>query len=207
MKINNLDRPYILIGCGGYAGVIFDLLNNIKSDIYGVCDPSFKDNEKWNGLMTLHDDNQVFNLDPDKFFIANGMGGYGPYAKLRKKLSESYEKKGFIFPPLVHTNTSVSNLSSLHSGVQIMSGAIVQANCVIKKNTIINTNASIDHDVKIEKNSSISPGTTICGTCNIGKDVFIGAGVTIINGISIGDNSFVKAGTLVKSDITLNKKL
>ena len=149
MKINNLDRPYILIGCGGYAGVIFDLLNNIKSDIYGVCDPSFKDNEKWNGLMTLHDDNQVFNLDPDKFFIANGMGGYGPYAKLRKKLSESYEKKGFIFPPLVHTNTSVSNLSSLHSGVQIMSGAIVQANCVIKKNTIINTNASIDYDVKI----------------------------------------------------------
>ena len=205
MKKQNTQKQIILIGSGGHAEVVYDLLKTNGSSVYAVSDQNLKNLEKWNDIKVMKDE-EVFQLNPKDFSIANGLGGYGPNANLRLKLSELYEKSGFIFLPLVHKTAFISKSTTIDYGVQVMSVSVIQAKCEIKKNVLINTATSVDHDVKIGKNSIISPGVTICGSCNIGENVFIGAGSTIINGISIGDNAFIRAGTLVKNDVPANSK-
>ncbi len=197
------NRPFIILGSGGNASVLLDAIQGYSCVIHGVCDPKFKDCDKkvWNDISILGDDSYLEEIDKDKFYLVNGIGGLKSTAKVRADLYAKYINLGYIFPKIVHKNAYVSLTSKISNGVQIMAGATIQTNAAIEENVLINTNASVDHDTFIGANSNIAPGVTICGSCFIGKNVFIGTGSTIINNIKIEDGSFIKAGSIITNDV------
>lgn len=119
----------------------------------------------------------------------------------RKTLYEQVKKIGFVVPHLIHPKTIVSRKAQIADAVQIMAGAIIQAESIIDENTLVNTGSIIEHDCKIGKHVHICPGAIISGGCEIGEGAFIGASATVIQGIKIGKDAVIGAGSVVIKDV------
>lgn len=209
MSNGNPDKKLILMGTGGHASVLMDIIIKIELNILGVCDPALfnKNILEWNNLKVLGNDDYLLGIDPENYLIVNGLGSL-PGNNSRLNLQDFIDKNNFLSPSLIHPFTSISNNASIsEKGVQIMAGAIVQYGSQIMENTIINTGVSIDHDCLIHKNVSISPGATLCGGVEIEENVFIGSGAKIIQGIKIKKGSIIGAGSTIVKDVDENSKI
>ncbi|MCG2581561.1 MAG: acetyltransferase [Marinobacter sp.] len=193
--------PVIVLGAGGHARVLIDLLTECGVPILGVCDPGLASSQtdKWQGLSVLGADDILEEFDVDDVVLANGVG-FLPRSLNRQNLFCAMKARGFRFPEWVHPSAFVSRSTELHSGAQVMAGAIVQAGSVIHENAIINTGASIDHESAVGSHVHVAPGATICGNVTIGEGAFIGAGATVTQGVSIGARSVIGAGVTLRHD-------
>lgn len=201
-----VERPFILIGAGGHAKVLLSLLLHNNMSLIGICDPGLvkQGYDRWRGIPVLGGDDVIMSFDSSEVFLVNGIGQL-PGSRLRQQLFERFQQCGYYFPPLVHSSAWVDPSSDLKAGVQIMAGAIVQADCVIGENSIVNTRASVDHDCQVGANVHIAPGATLCGNVQIGAQAFIGCGSTIIQGRSVGNASVVGAGTTLVKDLEIGQ--
>jgi UDP-perosamine 4-acetyltransferase len=195
--MNRQQKPFILLGAGGHAKVVLDILRNWDFRILGVCDPFlYRDSvTNWRGIQVLGDDLYLNTLDPQKIVLANGIG-ITPSSVIRENVYSDFRRLGFSFPPLIHRTAWVSPDAKIEEGVQIMAGAIIQADVLIGENSIINTGATIDHDSEIGAHTHVAPGATICGNVSVGKSSFIGANCTILEGAVIDAGGFVRANNL-----------
>lgn len=193
--------PVVVLGAGGHARVLIDLLTECRVPILGVCDPVLASSQtgRWQGLSVLGADDILDEFDVSEVLLANGVG-FLPQSLNRQKLFCAMKAKGFRFPEWVHPVAFVSRSAELNSGAQIMAGAIVQAGSVIQENTIINTRASVDHESTVGPHVHIAPGATICGNVTIGEGAFIGAGATLIQGVNVGARSVIGAGVTLRHD-------
>lgn len=192
-------RPIVLIGTGGHARVVHDLIKISGGYLIAVVDPqTFKDTY-FQDLKHISDDDEVLNkYSVDEIYIANGIGMVpGKNIKLRKKLYMKYKKLGFYFPPLIHPSSAVSEYAKIKEGAQVMAGSVIQAATYIGENAIINTSASIDHDCYIEAHVHIAPGVTMCGNVKVKENSFVGAGSVVLPSYNIKKNSFVKGGSIL----------
>jgi sugar O-acyltransferase (sialic acid O-acetyltransferase NeuD family) len=194
--------PLVLLGAGGHAKVLLSLAQAAGYAVVGVCDPGLARESvpTWRGLPVLGGDEALARLDPTATGLINGVGQL-PGDQTRRNLFAKCRNQGFHFPPLLHPSAWVDPSASLAEGVQIMAGAVIQADCRIGENTIINTRASIDHDGEIGAHVHVAPGATLCGGVKIGEGAFIGAGATVVHGIRIGADSFLRAGRLQAVDL------
>ena len=209
MNADNKIIKYILMGAGGHASVLLDIIKINKLNIVGVCDPLLiKENIKeWHELPVLGDDEYLKDLSNNEYQVINGLGSM-PGNNLRSDLQKVIDQKGFNCPSLIHPFTSVSKRADLSKkGLQIMAGAIIQSRSKIMDNVILNSNTSVDHDCIIHKNVSISPGVVICGNVEIEENVFIGCGTKIVNNVKIGRNSTIGAGSLILNDVAEGSKV
>ena len=75
----------------------------------------------------LKKDEDVFNYSPKDFLLVNGIGSL-PRDFKRKQLFEYFSTRSYSFPAIVAASALTSHSASIGDvGVQIMSGAIVQA--------------------------------------------------------------------------------
>ncbi|MGM9576038.1 MAG: acetyltransferase [Anaerovibrio sp.] len=195
-----------MIGSGGHAKVLIDLLKQQDSEIVGITE---YDNKKWGkniyDIPVLGNDEIILSYEQDDISLVNGIGSIGDVNK-RKQIYEYFVAKGYHFPRIVHISSVVSSLANLADGVQVLAGVVVNAGVNIGENSIINTNASIDHDVSIGSHVHIAPGVTISGGATIGDCTHIGTGATVIQGVHIGSNVLIGAGAVVVKDIPDNCK-
>lgn len=201
-------KKIVILGGGGHAKVLIDLIKTYTLyEIAGILDLQLEVGEFVSKIPVLGDDNLLGELyDRGIMDACIGVGSVKDNGK-RKMLYEKVKKLNFNIPALIHSNSVISQESTIAGGVQVMAGAIVQTNTYINENTIINTGAILEHDCTIGKHVHICPGAVISGGCLIGDDVFIGAGATVIQGIKIGINSVVGAGAVVISDVPHNSKV
>ena len=196
----------LMIGSGGHAKVLIDLLKQQDSEIVGITE---YDNKKWGkniyDIPVLGNDEIILSYEQDDISLVNGIGSIGDVNK-RKQIYEYFVAKGYHFPRIVHISSVVSSLANLADGVQVLAGVVVNAGVNIGENSIINTNASIDHDVSIGSHVHIAPGVTISGGATIGDCTHIGTGATVIQGVHIGSNVLIGAGAVVVKDIPDNCK-
>lgn len=206
IQLNKLKQKIIIIGSGGHAKVILDILK-IRYEIIGFIDPMKKKSEELiDGICNLGDDDTLKEINLNKISFANGIGMM-PYRSIRKEIFNKYSKKGAKFPAIKHSSTIISNHVRLADGSQILHGAKIQTGSIIGNNSIINTGAIIEHDVRIGRHCHVAPGAIICGGTSIEDDVFVGAGSVIIQGITIGKNSVISAGSIVKKSVSENTVL
>ena len=193
----------IIIGSGGHAKVVKELVEILGHKIIAVCDPndSNKNHPFWKNIVFHRNESELQKYSKKTVFIANGLGHLPKDNISRKKVFYFLNEMGFSFPALIHPASFVSNNAELYDGVQIMAGSVVQPGCIIKENTIINTSSSLDHDCKIEDNVHIAPGNTLCGSVTVGKNSFIGCGSSVIQSITIKEDTFIKAGSTIIKDI------
>jgi len=200
--MNELLNSIILIGGGGHARVLIDLITESGSyQIAGILDPELEAGMRVKGFPVLGSDAALPKLrDQGIPNVAIAVGSVKSNL-LRKSLFDQSQKSGFKIPALVHPRAIVSAAVTLSEGVQIMAGAIIQTDTRIGEGTVINTGAQVDHDCHIGNQVFVSPGVVLSGGVTVGDNSFLGAGAVVIQGVKIGEHAVIAAGAVVIQDV------
>jgi sugar O-acyltransferase (sialic acid O-acetyltransferase NeuD family) len=192
--------PLLILGAGGHAKVLLEVINKENLQVIGIVSPHLKRGVNYLGLPVIGNDENIFEFDSKEVLLVNGIGVL-PKNHLRSNLALKMRKMGYQFSSIIHPNSIISSDVSLSDGVQIMAGVIIQPSCKIGQDTIVNTGSQIDHDTIIGSQCHIAPGVVISGGVKIGDNVHIGSGAKVIQGITIGKDSVIAAGTTVYKDV------
>ena len=193
--------PLLLIGGGGHASVLAEILLGQGREILAVVSPDdLSSRAVFSGLRHLTQDEEVGRFSPDSVFLVNGIGML-PHSTLRQRMTQKFLELGYQFETVVASDAHVSRFATIRCGVQILSGARVQTGARIEDHTIVNSCAVIEHDCQIGFNNHIAPNATLCGHVVSENQVFIGAGATILPGINLGQNSIVGAGVTILRNV------
>ncbi|MFW9270432.1 acetyltransferase [Pseudomonas sp. NR3] len=198
----NNRKPLVILGAGGHAKVLLSLVMSAGFEVLGVCDPALTDQigGQWRGIPILGGDAALDALPPGTVELVNGIGQLVGTSG-RQGIYQLMKERGYRFPVLLHPTAWVDATADLHEGVQVMAGAIIQADVVVGTNSIINTRAGIDHDCWLGADVHVAPGATLCGSVQVGNGVFIGSGATVIQGLKIGMEAVVGAGAVLTKDL------
>lgn len=199
-----MNKPIIIIGNGGHASVLTEILLHQQRDILGYTAPSEETNSY--GVKYLGTDNIIGDYSPGEVELVLGLGTVN-VSSIRYSIFEKMKMQGYTFSNCIHPKAIISFTAILAEGIQVMAGAIIQPHAKIGENTIINTGAIIEHDCLIGAHVHIAPGTTISGNVHIGECTHIGTGAKVIQGISIGASSLIGAGAVVVNNVISNQKV
>ncbi|EHG7581693.1 MULTISPECIES: acetyltransferase [Citrobacter] len=207
MNDKALNKPLVIIGGGGHASVIVDILKQQNRDIIAIISPDdISKRNIFEGLNVFSNDIDIAKFKPDEVRLINGIGVL-PGSEIKYKVTLFFKSMGYIFETVVANDAYVSPFASLDEGVQIFPGVIVQPGSHIGAHTVINTRATIEHDVILGAYNAISPGAIICGQCKTEDHVFIGAGATVIQNVEIGSKATIMANALVTDNVKSQQKV
>lgn len=199
-----MNKPIIIIGNGGHALVLAEILLLNHREILGYTAPSKKSNSF--GLHYLGTDDVILTYDAKQVELVLGVGSIQPN-NVRMGIFQQFKELGYCFANCIHPTAILSSTATIQEGVQIMAGVIVQPFVKIHPNVIVNTGVQIDHECEIFEHVHLAPGTILSGNVKIYPNVHIGTGAKIIQSISIGENSMVAAGAVVVKNVPMNRKV
>lgn len=188
--------PVLLLGAGGHARVVLDVLGMCGQTLVGVSAPELIRGSCWQGIEALGDDEDVLRMEAEQVLLANGIGVV-PGQSVRRMVHGHFAEKGYRFISLIHPSAVVSASVELGEGVQVMAGAIIQPGSQIAIGVVVNTGVRIDHDCQIGEHAFIGPGVTVCGDVRIEAGAFIGAGAVLLPGVTVKKDAVVGAGAVV----------
>lgn len=191
-------RDTILVGGGGHAHVVADVLAALGRKVRGFVAPA--NDTLINDIAWLGGDDVLDGLEPGSADIALGVGSAGDVT-LRRALFEKLQGAGHGLPMLVHPSANLAADVMLGAGAQVMLGACVQAGVHVGANAILNTGSVVDHDSRIGDHAHVAPGVVLCGDVTVGEAAHIGAGARVIQGIEIGRGALVAAGAVVIENV------
>lgn len=189
--------PVIVLGAGGHAKVVIELLRASGHEVFGVLDADPAPRTVV-GATVVGDDSRLESLKAEGVthaFIAIGDNG------LRLRLGRKAQKAGFELVNAVSPFARVSPSVRLGAGIAIMAGAVINAESDIRDLAIINTGAVIDHDGLICEAAHVAPGCVLAGDVTVGQRAFLGVGTSVIPGRRIGEDVVIGAGACVVHDI------
>ncbi len=199
-----MNKPIIIIGNGGHALVLAEILLLNHREILGYTAP-YKGSNSF-GLHYLGTDEVISTYDSTQIELVLGVGSIQPN-NIRMKIFQQFKERGYCFANCIHPKTILSSTAIIQEGAQIMAGVIIQPLVKIHQNVIVNTGVQIDHECEIFEHVHLAPGTVLSGNVQIGKNVHIGTGAKIIQSIVVGENSMVAAGAVVVKNIPINSKV
>lgn len=195
-------KNIIIIGAGGHASVIIDIIESMRNAghevrIQGLLDDR-KDITEFMGYKILDKINNapLYNYKDTEFVIAIGNN------KIRKEIAKKFNELKYF--TAIHPTALIGSNVNLKTGTVVMPRAIINANTYIGSHVIINSGSIVEHDNVIDDFAHISPGTTLCGGVTVGESTHIGANSTVIPCKKIGSNSVIGAGSVVVNDIISN---
>lgn len=198
------DR-YAIWGCSGHTKVLTSLIRRIGGTVVAVFDrrelPSISP-----GIPFFHGVDGFKRWLAIEHSVENVVGSVaigGAAGRDRLEIQELFRQAGMQLTPLVHPAASVCETATLGAGTQVLSHAVVAADCSLGEACIINHNSTVDHETKLGRGVHVGPGATICGCVEIGENVFIGSGAIVLPRIAIYDNAVIGAGAVVTKDVPL----
>ncbi len=203
--MTDVSREVIVIGGGGHALVLVDILRLLNVRICGFTD-SAGDLGRIDGIRYLGDDQFILGRDTRDIWLVNGIGSASSTA-VRREVFLRFQRAGYGFLKIIHPSAIVSPSAVLNEGVQVMAGAVVQPRCVIGANVILNTNSSIDHETSIGAHAHIAPGVTLSGCVDVGEGAHIGTGASVIQNTRIGAGALVGAGAVVIAEVPAGSRV
>lgn len=182
-----MAEPIIILGAGGHARVIADILALSGNQVLGFLDdgkPAGKDG-------VLGPVSEAFQYeDTAGFVIAVGNNA------AREGLALSFSGR-LRFAKAIHPSAVIAKDAAIGAGSVVMAGAVINPGARIGSHCIINTSSSVDHDCVVEDFAHISPGARLAGSARLGRGSWLGAGGVIINGISVCEGCVIGAGGVV----------
>jgi sugar O-acyltransferase (sialic acid O-acetyltransferase NeuD family) len=196
--------PLIIIGGGGHASVLVDILRSQNRQLLALISPDdVSSRSVFSGIPQFKNDEEIFNFSPKEVLLVNGIGML-PRSNLKRKINEYFISLGFNFETVIADNAIVSPYAHLGCGVQVFPGSIIQTGAIIGDHSIINSGVIIEHDANIGRYNHIAPRAVICGQSLIQEDVFVGAGATVIQNIMIAEQAMVAAGAIVTANMPIS---
>lgn len=191
-------KEIILLGAGGHAAVILDILkaqiaNGEKIKIKGLLDDANKTECMGYPVLGSTLEANDFNEENTYFIIAVGSN------EIRYNLSEKYGHLKFF--TAIHPSVIIGSQVQIGDGTVVMPNVVINANSQIGQHVIINTGVIVEHDNWIGDHVHLAPNATLCGTVRVKTLTHIGAGTTVIQGRTVGRQSIIGAGATVITDI------
>lgn len=196
----------IVIGAGGHARVVYEILRHYRDKNVEVF--SFIDNvanttdEKIMGIPVTGDHSVLPCLIKD-----NKINGYIVAVgdnNIRSRYFDDLMHLGLDPINAIHPKAHIAYQAVIEKGVVISTGSTISTKAKIGNNSIINTGAIIEHESIIGDNVHIAPGTVVAGRVEVKDGAFVGAGSVVKEYIHIGKNSVIGAGSVVLDDIPDN---
>lgn len=196
------DVPVILIGAGGHAGVLIEVLRQQGRHIlFATDDDEGLHGSKVSGVQIEGPDARVLEVPPDSVRLINAVGSVTAPTR-RRRVFEQFVERGYRFEQVIHPTAVLASSVELGEGAQVMAGAVIQPSAIIGPNVLVNTRACVDHDCVIEAHVHVAPGVTLSGGVHVHDTVHIGTGATVIQNIDIGREAVVGAGAVVVGDVS-----
>lgn len=194
------QRPVIVLGAGGHAKVLIDMLQRCEIPIIGVTDSAEQKSDSLLGVPIIGDDSVVTDYSAANVLLVNGIGSL-PGKTARSRVIDSFRSLGYCFASVVDCKTVIARDVELAEGAQVMAGSTLQPGVVVGRDSIINTHVCVDHDCHIGMDCHLAPGVTLCGGVSVGQGTHIGAGTCVIQSVNIGENVIIGAGSIIIRDI------
>jgi UDP-perosamine 4-acetyltransferase len=200
-------KKAIIIGDGGHAKVIIDIIHEIGNiEIIGITsNMNYELNHRFCGYRILGKDDIFKNIDKNIYAVM-GIGGYRDNT-LRKRVFEYVKGLNITFLNIIHPSAVVSKSVKMGEGVVVFPGVVLNTEVIVGDDTIIATGATVDHESFIGNHVLISAGVTIGANCEISNSTLVALGAKVISGLRIGENSLIAAGAVVVKDIQNNSKV
>ncbi len=193
----------VIVGAGGHAKVIIDLLRaDGRFAIVGLIAPGDV-GTLVNGVPVVGDDTILPRLRADGVTHAHVAIGQN---QRRLSLARELEALGFTLASAISPNAVISPSVQIGNGVAIMAGAVVNADSTLGDACILNTNSSLDHDGWIGEGAHVAPGCALAGNVRIGRLAMIGVGTSILPGVEIGEEVVIGGGSCVNRPIAAGLK-
>ena len=184
-------KKVIIIGAGGHAKVIADIILRNNEELLGFLDDKIEGHIL--GYPVLGKVRDIEKFSSGAAFII-GIGNN----HTRKKIAEINDVH---WHTAIHPSVCIGNDVSIDKGTVIMANAIINTGTSVGKHCIINTGAIIEHDNILGDYVHVSPGTCLGGTVKVGECSHMGIGSVVKNNINIIDSCIVGAGAVVIKDI------
>jgi len=181
----------IIIGAGGHAKVIADIVIKSGNELIGFLDDDKSTNEKILGYDYL---GEIENCNKYNMKFIIGIGDNG----VRKMISEKYDLN---YITLIHPSAQIGLNVKIGNGTVVMANVVINTETVIGDHCIINTGAVVEHNNFIENFVHISPNVSLGGTVKIGTQTHIGIGAVVKNNIIICKNCVIGSGGVVVKNI------
>ncbi|KTF15212.1 NeuD/PglB/VioB family sugar acetyltransferase [Pseudoalteromonas sp. H105] len=195
------NSGYLIIGGGGHAAALAEILIKQHKSILGVVAPNILAGHAiFDTVQHYLRDEDVLAFSTNEVLLVNGIGAM-PRQTLREKVYTRFSELGYTFATVIADSALVSDYAVLAKGGQIMNNAVINIGSEIGENTIINTSVSVDHDCIIGAHCHIAPGTTLSGQVIVENNVHIATGSSIINDVSIGCNTIIGVGANITKSI------
>ena len=205
MALDSNAKPaqYVILGAGGHAREVFDVLTAAQEageplEVMGFLDD---DPKKWrqvlNGVPILEGLTWMSQREPGAQIGICGIGK--PLARMQAVAR--YTKAGLPFGLAVHPRATVTKFVDIGEGAVLTAGCVLTNRINLGRHVHVNLNATIGHDCSIGDYCTIAPGANISGNVRLGMGVDVGTGAAILQGLSIGDWAIIGAGAVVISDI------
>ena len=194
-------QKVVILGGGGHAGVVLDVLRLQGFDVIGFLDQD-KTKADLDGIPRIGGDEPVILADFPlaEVKLVNGFGSIGDN-RLRKSRFLGWKKLGYEFLPIHHPSANIAKNTALGEGAQIMAGAVIQPGSTILENAVVNTAAVVDHGCCIGRHAHVATGAVLSGDVHVGDDAHVGAGAIVLQGVQIGEGSIVGIGSVVVRDV------
>ena len=189
-----MPEQVIIIGAGGHARVIADILLCRGADLLGYLDDETADHFPGQNVLGRVED-AIRYAGRVKFIIGIGRNA------LREKIALGLDGKVEFFTA-VHPSAVIAKDVALGEGTVVMANAVINPGAVIGKHVIINTAATVDHDCVLEDYVHLSPGVHLSGTVHVGKRCWLGTGSVVINNVGLAPDCVVGAGAAVVENLT-----
>ena len=194
--------PVIVYGAGGLGREVMQMvmLTLAKGDEYealGYVDDGVVPGTILNGFPVLGSGDYLEKFDGDValvFGIADSDIKDGLYSTFKDKLN-------IKFPNVIHPSASVSECTSLGSGIVIAHGCFISVDTVIGDCVFMNNSTLVGHDTQIGDFTSIMSLVAISGNVTIGARCLIGVQSAIRQGFSVGDAATVGMGSVVLRNV------
>lgn len=186
-------KKVIVIGAGGHARVIADIIKCCGDEVVGFLDDRAP--SEFPGMMILGKVSDARALNTDDVGFVIGIGNN----KTRKRIAKEMQELNFY--TAIHPSAVVARDVDIGVGTVVMANAVINTGSKVGCHCIINTAATVDHDNLVSDFAHLSPGVHLSGTVEVGEGTWLGTGAVTINNIKICDGCMVGAGAVVVGDI------
>ncbi len=190
----------ILLGAGGHATVLAEILQTADTPLAGLCAPQPPAPGLLAALPYLGDDEAIEQHAPDTVWLINGLGSSAG-TTARTGIFRRFRETGYRFAGVRHPSAIISPSVRTGEGLQALAGSLINSETRLGDNVLVNSHAMIEHHGDIGDHCHIASGAVLCGNCRLESGVHVGAGAVIKQGVCIGTGAVIAAGAVVITDV------
>lgn len=189
-----MAKDVILVGAGGHAKVIADIIRASGDSVAGYYDDFVPKGTKIQSAEVLGTIDDISDKSGDEeYILAIGSN------TLRKQIAE---RLGYLpFYTAIHPSACIGSGVSIGAGSCVMPFAVLNAGAKAGRHCILNTHSVLEHESCLGDFVHLAPGSMLCGNVSVGSGSMIGASASVKNNVAIAPDCVIGAGAVVVKNI------